>query len=115
MLTEATKRIFAFALLGPGAVFGLAGCANANQPKPGERARMFRCEGEIGFVARLKRDRAIIETRSDQYELKARPSSVGVRYGSDEVAFAQDEERAVLIGAADGPYADCVHDDTGGE
>ena len=104
-------RLLAAVLAGAGTCFGLSSCANAKRAEPPSEVRVFRCDGDIGFVAQLQGEQAVIATRSHRYELKARRSSFGVRYGSDEVAFAQDEERAVLIGAADGPYGNCVQDE----
>lgn len=89
-----------------------AACAPAKTSEPPIDVRTFACDDGIEFSGQFQGDRAIISTRSHRYELKVRPSSIGVRYGSDSVAFAQDEERAVLVGAADGPYQNCIVDET---
>lgn len=99
-----------FLIAAAGTAWALAGCARAEQVNADAELRVFRCDGDINFMAWLRSEEAVISTRSHRYELQARPSSIGVRYGAGDVAFAQDEKRAVLIGAADGPYRDCVQE-----
>jgi hypothetical protein len=68
----------------------------------------YACAFGVEFTVRFSGTRAIVLADGQRYELEERPLSVGVRYGSDTVAFAQDDDRAVLVGAAGGPYRDCV-------
>lgn len=70
--------------------------------------RQFSCEARIGFTVQIAGNRARVVTRNHEYDLEKRPTSFGMRYGSANVAFAQDEQRGVLIGAADGPYRRCL-------
>lgn len=70
--------------------------------------RHYACALGIEFSVRFSKARAVVLAQGRRYELEARPLSVGIRYGSDTVAFAQDGDRAVLVGAAGGPYHDCV-------
>jgi hypothetical protein len=81
--------------------------ANAGQPRA-EVVLTYECAFGIGFLVRFDGKRATVVTRNHRYELTRRPFSLGPRYGSDTVAFAQDDDRAVLIGAEDGPYRDCL-------
>ena len=70
--------------------------------------RHYVCAFGVEFSVRFRAERATVLAHGRRYELSSRPISVGVRYGSGKVAFAQDEDRAVLIGAAGGPYRDCI-------
>jgi len=70
--------------------------------------RRFDCDDGRSFTASFSSGRVRIDTKGYSYDLEERPASVGVRYGGKRVAFAQDEDRAVLIGAADGPYKGCT-------
>lgn len=70
--------------------------------------RHYVCAFGIEFSVRFSGARAVVFADGQRYELEARPLSVGIRYGSKAVAFAQDDNRAVLIGAAGGPYRDCI-------
>jgi hypothetical protein len=73
-----------------------------------ETERTYMCAFGISFSVRINGKRATVVTRSHRYELVERPFSLGPRYGSDTTAFAQDEDRVVLIGAEDGPYRNCI-------
>lgn len=97
-----TASMIAIALLPPGAL----ACA-LQDGASGEIRRTFRCDGGKTFEGRLSDRHAIITTPSYQYRLSARTSSLGTRYVGKTTAFALDEDRAVLIGAADGPYLNC--------
>jgi hypothetical protein len=94
--------MLAIALLPPGAL----ACAPQDGAS-GEIRRTFRCDGGKTFQGRLNERQAIINTPSYQYLLNARTSSLGMRYVGKNTAFALDEDRAVLVGAADGPYLNC--------
>lgn len=85
-----------------------ASCAPTDTAEVVADVRHFTCDGGIGFSGQFAGSRAIIRTLANRYDLEERRSSLGVRYGSNSVSFAQDEERAVLVGAADGPYQNCV-------
>ncbi|MDF7775703.1 hypothetical protein P1X14_10635 [Sphingomonas sp. AOB5] len=73
-----------------------------------EVVRTYQCAHGITFSVRVEGERATVVTRNHRYPLTRRSFSLGPRYGSDTVAFAQDEDRAVLIGAEDGPYLNCL-------
>jgi hypothetical protein len=85
-----------------------ASCAPADPAEVAADLRNFTCDGGVSFSGQFEDNRAIIRTLANRYDLEARRSSLGVRYGSNSVSFAQDEERAVLVGAADGPYQNCI-------
>lgn len=95
-------------LLGLSLVATIGTGAAAALPQSKAVVETYRCAMGISFSVRFRGERATVFTRSHRYELTARPFSLGPRYGSDTVAFAQDDDRAVLIGAEDGPYRDCV-------
>jgi hypothetical protein len=65
------------------------------------------CVSARSFVADLWPANAIVVVPGQRYRLSARPTSFGLRYVSDQVALALDQDRAVLIGAAGGPYRGC--------
>jgi len=89
-----------------------ASCAPGDTAQGVASVRNFTCDRGVGFSGQFEGNRAIIRTLTNRYDLKARRSSLGVRYGSNSVSFAQDEERAVLVGAADGPYQNCIQSST---
>jgi hypothetical protein len=93
-------------LLSLSLVAALGDGADSGQPQTVVLA--YECAFGIGFSVRFNGKRATVVTRNHRYELTRRPFSLGPRYGSDEVAFAQDDNRAVLIGAEDGPYRECL-------
>lgn len=70
--------------------------------------RRYDCDNGLSFTAAFSDGRVRIDTKGYSYDLVERATSVGVRYGAKNVAFAQDQDRAVLIGAADGPYKGCT-------
>lgn len=88
-------------------VAALGGSTDAGKPQA-EGVLAYECAFGIGFSVRFDGKRATVITRNHRYELTRRRFSLGPRYGSDTVAFAQDDDRAVLIGAEDGPYRDCL-------
>jgi len=69
---------------------------------------VFVCDDGIGFVVSFAPGRAKIVTRSGIYTIEARKASFGRRYATGDVAFAQDGDRVVLIGAAGGPFRNCT-------
>jgi hypothetical protein len=90
------------------ACWTVAACAQRYSDDSSTDERQYDCDAGKSFSAAFSKDRVRIDTKGYSYELEKRPSSVGVRYGSKRVAFAQDEDRAVLIGAGDGPYQGCT-------
>jgi hypothetical protein len=78
------------------------------QTVPREAERHYICASGGEFSVRFSGGRAIVLADGKRYELEKRSLSVGIRYGSSSVAFAQDDERAVLVGAPGGPYLDCI-------
>lgn len=74
--------------------------------KPSDRAT-FVCDGEQSFVVEFANGHARLIAGKESYRLEKRRSSFGRRYASDAVAFMQDEDRAVLVGAEGGPYRNC--------
>lgn len=69
---------------------------------------VYRCDNGVGFVVSFESSRARVVTRSGVYVMEGRKASFGRRYSSHEAAFAQDEDRGVLIGAVGGPFRNCV-------
>ncbi|WP_133177327.1 MULTISPECIES: hypothetical protein [Bacteria] len=65
------------------------------------------CAADARFSVGISTGRATLNAGGMRYDLPARPRSIGQRYGSGDVAFALDGPRAVLIGAAGGPYRQC--------
>jgi len=72
-----------------------------------EGTRFFRCEDGRTFSVTFVGDKAQVRAGSQIYDLRRRKSSVGIRYGSNTVAFAQDGSDAFLVGTPDGPYRGC--------
>jgi len=94
------------------ATMGTLLLAEATCAQAGPAARITRsafvCDAGIGFVVWFGPGRARIVTRSGVYVIQARKASFGRRYASGDVAFAQDGDRIVLIGAAGGPFRNCT-------
>lgn len=95
------------------ALIGLLTCLVTGACAPHDKSavttdeRRYDCDSGASFSAQFSNGKVRIDTGERRYDLARRPASQGVRYGSDHVAFAQDEDRAVLIGAAGGPYKGC--------
>ena len=108
----AADRRYARPGVRPILVLMLGCCAVACAPRHRGDAptdeRRYDCDGGKSFSAAFSKGRVRIDTKGYSYDLEKRAASVGVRYGSKWVAFAQDEDRAVLIGAGDGPYKSCA-------
>ena len=90
-----------------GALLAAVACAQSGASEHTVE-RVYRCDNGVSFVVSFQPGRAKIVTRSGVYVLEARKASLGRRYASGNVAFAQDEERAVLVGAVGGPFRNCV-------
>lgn len=67
----------------------------------------FMCDYGASFTVEFGEEDALIHADGNTYRLRSRPSSIGRRYGSDRVAFMQDEDRGVLVGAEGGPFRNC--------
>ena len=85
----------------------LLACAASEPAEEADEVRRYECAMGVGFQAMIGGRVAVVRTKSSSYVLDRRPASVGERFATGDVAFAQDEERAVLIGADEGPYRDC--------
>ena len=86
----------------------LIACAPAHKGDAPTDERQYGCDGGKSFSALFAAGRVRINTKGYSYDLEKRAASIGTRYGSQQVAFAQEEDRAVLIGADDGPYKGCT-------
>jgi hypothetical protein len=84
------------------------GCTPQRRSDVPTDERRYDCDNGLSFTAAFSEGRVRIDTKGYSYDLEERTTSVGVRYGAKNVAFAQDQDRAVLIGAADGPYKGCT-------
>lgn len=71
-------------------------------------AATYHCENGIFFSVEFFGRSARVTTLRNDYLLERRPSSIGRKYSADDVFFIQDENRAVLVGATDGPYRRCA-------
>ena len=85
----------------------MAACASPNNDDRSV-VHHYACDAGARFSAHLQAHEAVVTTEHGTYRLQRRPGSIGVRFGAGEVAFVQDEERAVLIGAGNGPYRNCL-------
>lgn len=100
-----TRQIRAVLLFGlapfllPGCIAAEAGAADA---------ATYHCANGTFFSAEFLDRTAKVTTLRHTYLLEARPSSIGRKYSAGDVFFIQDEDRAVLVGAADGPYRRCA-------
>ena len=90
------------------ACWTLVACAPRYAGNAPTDERQYDCDGGESFSATFSEGRVRIDVDGYSYDLEKRPASVGVRYGARRVAFAQDEDRAALIGAANGPYKGCI-------
>jgi hypothetical protein len=84
----------------------LAGCASASLPAAMSEAS-FACQGGASFKVEYLPRQVRVTTTAGTYLLASRPSSIGQKYSSENIFFIQDEERAVLVGAAGGPFSQC--------
>ena len=88
------------------APFLLLACAAA---EPGSTdAATYHCDNGTFFSAEFFGRSARVTTLRNNYLLERRPSSIGRKYSAGDVFFIQDEDRGVLVGAADGPYRRCA-------
>ena len=90
------------------APFLLLGCAGAQPATSDGAAATYHCENGTFFGAEFLGRSARVTTLRNSYLLERRPSSIGRKYSDGDVYFIQDEDRAVLVGAADGPYQRCA-------
>jgi hypothetical protein len=67
----------------------------------------FVCEGGRRFSVRYEEAKATITTAAGSYVLPQRKSGIGRKFLTDEVAYIQDGDMAVLVGAAGGPFVRC--------
>lgn len=85
----------------------LTGCAGSRLGLESDPSVSFVCEGGTSFRVAFFDGQVRVTTSAASYDLDFRPSSIGRKYSSDSTVFIQDEERAVLIGAAGGPFKRC--------
>lgn len=84
----------------------LSGCTAGIAREEPAVLRFF-CDYGRSFSVMAWEGRARVVTSAGAYELERRRSSIGRSYSSEVVAFIQDGDRAVLIGAAGGPFDGC--------
>ncbi len=85
----------------------LTACAMSGPDLGRDPSVSFVCEGGTSFRVVFFDRQVRVTTSAASYDLDFRPSSIGRKYSSDSTVFIQDEERAVLIGAAGGPFKRC--------
>lgn len=99
------RRIQTAVLFGLGSPL-LTGCIGAEAAAAD--AATYLCENGTFFSAEFLDRTASVTTLGHSYLLERRPSSIGRKCSAGDVFFIQDEDRAVLVGAADGPYRRCA-------
>ena len=102
------RAIVAWAL----APLSLMGCLGAEKGGS-DAAATYQCEDGTFFSAEFFGRSARVTTLGNSYLLERRPSSIGRKYSAGTVVFIQDEDRGVLVGAADGPYRRCAEAGSG--
>jgi hypothetical protein len=88
-------------------MISLGGCGSVGTPAVETSSVSFVCDFGNSFSVEYRKDLALVHAGGNSYTLTLRPSSIGRRYGSDSVAFMQDEDRGVLVGAEGGPFRRC--------
>jgi hypothetical protein len=88
-------------------MMSLGGCGTVGTRAVETSSVSFVCEHGASFTVEFREDLALVHAGGNSYSLTPRPSSIGRRYGSDSVAFMQDEDRGVLVGAEGGPFRRC--------
>lgn len=83
------------------------GCGGVGQRALEISSVPFMCDYGASFTVEYRGGVALIHAGGNTYTLRSRPSSIGRRYGSESVAFMQDEDRGVLVGAEGGPFRNC--------
>lgn len=68
----------------------------------------FRCRDAKRFTVEYLDGRVLVRTVAEPYELLASRSSIGQKFVSEEVTFIHDGNRGVLVGAAGGPFKNCL-------
>ena len=68
----------------------------------------FSCREGKHFAVEFYDGEVQVTTALASYRLRARQSSFGQKFASDEVVFIHDDDRGVLVGAAGGPFKQCV-------
>lgn len=96
-----------FSLNGLLVMMSLGGCGSVGTRDVATLSVSFLCEHGISFTVEFREGLALVHAGGNSYTLTSRPSSIGRRYGSDSVAFMQDEDRGVLVGATGGPFRRC--------
>ncbi|MFO7277075.1 MAG: hypothetical protein DIU56_008585 [Pseudomonadota bacterium] len=97
------------------AVIVLASCLSACALRPpGDDVRfvsLWYCKGGSAFGMYFdEKGAAVVSAASHLYMLQPVPSESGRRYVDGEVELIERRGRMDLIGAAGGPYLDCVGD-----
>lgn len=57
----------------------------------------YACEGRQNLVVERDKDRARVNFIDRSYELKRRPSSIGIKYGSSSAALIIDGPSAIFV------------------
>lgn len=86
------KRLAAAVVLGL-----LTGVASAQTVEMTSGPIRYACEGRQNLVVERDRDRAHVNFIDRSYELKRRPSSIGIKYGSSTAALIIDGHSAVFV------------------
>src|SRR4051812_14857124 len=73
----------------------------------GGKQLSYGCEDGVAFTITMGKRIAQVRTAGGSYELVRHRSSIGRKYASSTVAFIQDQDRAVLVGAEGGPFRNC--------
>ena len=107
IFTLGTARLHPAICLPIAAALTLAGCAVAASARAQRHVLGFTCDAGISFSVVADAKRARVTTAVGSYVLKRRRSSIGRKYESATVAFIQDDDRAVLVGADGGPFRNC--------
>lgn len=77
-------------------------------------AATYHCADGTFFSVEFFGRSARVTTLRNNYLLERRASSIGRKYSAGDVFFIQDEDRAVLVGAVDGPYRRCAEKQASG-
>jgi len=107
IFTLGTARLHPVICIPIAAALTLAGCAVAASARAQRHVLGFTCDAGISFSVAADAKRAWVTTAAGSYVLKRRRSSIGRKYESATVAFIQDDDRAVLVGADGGPFRNC--------
>lgn len=75
----------------------LPGLASAQTVASKSGPIRYACEGRQNLVVERDRDRARVNFIDRSYELKRKPSSIGIKYGSSTAALIIDGHSAVFV------------------